>query len=80
VKLEETVKESRRGEAEGVADQGTSSDTTAQAVTADSKCDYIVYTMRDHVNEVVAVLIEMKTTRHSKFKHAIAQVTSLKCS
>ena len=94
MKLEEAVKDSRRGDE---ADTGTSSDilstptaedrlactpgkATAQAVSADSKCDYIVYTMRDHANEVVAVLIEMKTIRHPKFKHAIAQVTSLKSS
>ena len=70
MKLEEAVKESRSGD---VADTGTSPDTlstpskvkehpvewaTAQAVSADSKCDYIVYTMRDQKNEVVAVLIE----------------------
>ena len=92
MKLEEAVKESRSGD---VADTGTSPDTlstpskvkehpvewaTAQAVSADSKCDYIVYTMRDQKNEVVAVLIEKKTTHHPWFKHAIAEVTSLNSS
>ena len=34
MKLEETVKESRRGEVEGVADQGTSSDTCSTPSSA----------------------------------------------
>ena len=45
-------------------------------VTPDSRCDYIVYTLRDQAHDVVAVLIET-TTQHPKFKHAVAQVTSL---
>ena len=49
--------------------------STAEAVTPDSK---YVYTVRkDSNDEVVAVLIETKTTQHPKFKHAVAQVTSL---
>ena len=52
--------------------------STAEAVTPDSKCDYIVYTVRkESHDEVVAVLIEIKNTQHPKFKHAVAQVTSL---
>ena len=55
---------------------GTPGHSTAEAVTPDSRCDYIVYTVRNN-SEVVAVLIETKTTQHPKFKHAVAQVTSL---
>jgi len=54
--------------------------TTAEAVSTDSRCDYIVYIMRDHNDDVVAVLIETKMTHHSKCIHAIAQVTSVKSS
>ena len=85
--MEETVKGSRRTEEEeGTAPQSpptnvsnTPGRTTAQAVTPQSKCDYSVYTMRNNssFNEVVAVLIEAKTTQHPRFKHTIAQVTSL---
>ena len=52
--------------------------TTAEAVSIDSRCNYIVYTMRDHGHNVVAVLIETKMIHH--FLHAIAQVTSVKSS
>ena len=90
--LEETVKHSRE-EVESTSDtlmytptpkgkapaaQLTPGSSTASAVTPDSKCDYIVYTVKDRVTtEVVAVLIETKTTQHPKFIHAVAQVTSL---
>ena len=62
--------------------QGMSSPgrTTAEAVSIDNQCNYIVYTMRDHAHNVVAVLIETKMTHHSKCIHAIAQVTSVKSS
>ena len=85
MKLEETVKHSRQ-EAESTSVVLDTQDdpppspghSTATAVTPDSKCDYIVYTVRDKIgNEVVAVLIETNTTQHPKFKHAVAQVTSL---
>ena len=89
--LEETVKHSRE-EAKPTSDallytqkkgkapapQLSPGRSTASAVTPDSKCDYIVYTVRERVTmEVVAVLIETKTTQHPKFSHAVAQVTSL---
>ena len=90
MKLEETVKHHSRAEAQstlpstpmrmkGVSQPLTPGHSTARAVTPDSRCDYIVYTLREQViNEVVAVLIETKTTQHPKFRHAVAQVTSLK--
>jgi hypothetical protein len=72
VKLEETVKHTRK---EADVEPLT---PPAEAVTPDSRCDYIVYTVRkESSDEVVAVLIETKTTQHPKFKHAVAQVTSL---
>ena len=80
--LEETVKHSRE-EVESTSDtlmstpRGKGKAPTAQ-LTPDSKCDYIVYTVKDRVSaEVVAVLIETKTTQHPKFIHAVAQETSL---
>jgi len=95
VKLEEAVRDSiaesgvqsgtstaRRSPSPSAAPaaSGTPGHVTARAVSADSRCDYIVYTMRDHWDDVVAVLIETKMTHHSKFHHAIAQVTSVKSS
>jgi hypothetical protein len=85
VKLEETVEaEVERTTPPPVAEQETHTTqptpgrSTAEAVTPDSRCDYIVYTVRkESSDEVVAVLIETKTTQHPKFKHAVAQVTSL---
>ena len=48
---------------------------TMEAVTDESRCDYIIYTLRDKPsNDVTAVLIEAKTTSHSAFKHCVAQV------
>ena len=83
MKLEETVKHHSRAEAQstlpstpmrmkGMSQPLTPGHSTARAVTPDSRCDYIVYTLREQViNEVVA-------TQHPKFRHAVAQVTSLK--
>ena len=76
--LEETVKHSReevestsdtlmytptpKGKGKAPAAQLTPGHSAASAVTPDSKCDYIVYTVKDRVTkEVVAVLIETKT-------------------
>lgn len=48
---------------------------TMEAVTDESRCDYIIYTLRETPSEdVTAVLIETKTTSHSAFKHCVAQV------
>jgi len=71
VRLEEAVRDSRKGD--GVQ-SGTPGHIVAEAVSAESRCDYIVYTMRDYRGDVVAVLIETKMTHHSKFQHVIAQV------
>ena len=47
-----------------------------KTITNESKCDYIIYTIRNpFTEEVVAVLIQTKTTLHRKFKHAVAQVS-----
>jgi len=59
---------------------GTPGHIIAEAVSAESRCDYIIYIMRNYRGDVVAVLIETKMTHHSKFQHAIAQVTSVKSS
>lgn len=73
MRLEETVRDSR-SEEESATPPQTPRTSTALAVAPDSKCDYIVYTLRDDQSEVVAVLIETKTTKHPRFRHAIAQV------
>ena len=84
MRLEESVKDSRSEEESAAKTppqtpqrpqkRRTPRTSTALAVTPDSKCDYIVYTLRDDQSAVVAVLIETKTTKHPRFRHAIAQV------
>ena len=82
MRLEETVRDSRSEEESATPPQTpqrpqepqTPGTSTALAVAPDSKCDYIVYTLRDDKSEVVAVLIGTKTTKHPRFRHAIAQV------
>ena len=55
-----------------IASPGTA---TMEAVTDESRCDYIIYTLREKPsNYVTAILIEAKTTSHSAFKHCVAQV------
>ena len=96
MRLEEAVRDSRKGDEvqSDTADtsrnspppsqirpsSSTPGHIVAEAVSAESRCDYIVYTIRDSRGYVVAVLIETKMTHHSKFQHVIAQVTSVKSS
>lgn len=41
-----------------------------------SRADYSIYTIKNHNEAVMALLMEAKMTFHSKFKHAVAQVKS----
>ena len=67
----------RQTRASGPSDPKTPGTSTRDSITDDSKCDYIIYTVRDADSHVVAVLIEAKTTMHINFKHCVAQVISL---
>ena len=58
-------------------EEATPGTATERAITDDSKADYMIYTIRSsETSDVVAVLIEAKTTHHARFKHALAQVSS----
>ena len=48
--------------------------STADSISRGSQSDYTCYTVRTTDDEIVAVLIETKTTKHPKFKQAVAQV------
>ena len=51
--------------------------SAVSSVTDDSKCDYVVYTLKgDKQGGIVVVLMEAKTTSHTSFTDAVAQVTS----
>ena len=39
-----------------------------------SKPDYTCYTIRDGSNQVIAILVEAKLTKHSRVECAVAQV------
>ena len=79
--LEERVKHSREDECSGPADGRVTPlrrNTQRFAFEApESRSDYSVYTLRPWLSgskEVVAVLIETKTSQHPKFIHGRAQV------
>ena len=55
--------------------QQTPGTSTNTAITDESRCDYIVYTIRNSLNEVIAVLVETKMRSHKNFQHAVAQVS-----
>lgn len=47
--------------------------STRAGITNASKCDYTVYMVRKD-SEVVAILVEAKSTRYKIFQHIMAQV------
>ena len=43
-------------------------------ISKQSKPDYTCYTIRDGSNQVIAILVEAKLTKHSRVECAVAQV------
>ena len=84
MKEEERVRDSWQDVADPITSSPSTSPSSSQQTTsqptpggttfgADSKCDYVVYTIRSG-NRVIAMLIEAKTTMHNLFQHSPAQV------
>ena len=59
---------------ESEEEEATPGRATRHHISKQSKPDYTCYTIRDGINQVIAILVEAKLMKHSRVECAIAQV------